>query len=72
MIWPVSSLGNAQCHYSISKKFFPLSTILKAVEHMIARYSVGKEGGEIWCVGNFIGEICAPRKLRKMCMSAGG
>ena len=23
----------------------------------------------ILCVGNFVGEICAPRKLGKMCMS---
>ena len=26
----------------------------------------------ILCVGNFIGEICAPRKLGKMCKSAKG
>ena len=29
-----------------------------------------KGGGEEWCVGNFIGKMCAPRKLGKMCMSA--
>ena len=65
MIWPVSCLGNDQCHSSISQKLFPLSTIQKTVELSMIRL----RGGEICSVGNFIGEISAPRKLGKMCMS---